>query len=723
MATSVLLRLLRQYALLLILIPTLTASIVYFITRDQPRMYLSKATLYTGLSSGYSLLTAEQRAQMDYSAVNNVFDNILTTISSKESCRQVAVGLLMQDLQSGKTNLIAMPKGEFRTTPSGSDSTSLGSNLDFIHQTIDSLSRSQGGNPVKNLLSGKDSYYSLDLISKRLKPARKNNSDMLDIEYECEDAEVAQRTLNLVINVLNRRYAAFQNSETAPVVGYYEEKVGRAKNRLNEAERRVQAFFAQHQVLDLEEESKSISATRETVRAEYNQELMRNQAAKAAMDVLNRRMGPRGSALTANGDLKNAQTQLAEASSKLANARTNTQPKEVLDELQRQVELASDQLKESARRYYTATNSPESVPQQALLTEWLTKVIEYEESSARLSVYKGMFDSYRNRTAKYTPLGSELRQLNRELALAEKDYLELEHTLNQANTRQQNTLVGGGLALLDAPDLPLEPQPAKRWLFVALGFFAGLFLTLLLIALRFWLDQRILSPEQAELSIGRPVSAVFPFVERFSFHSKPSRAALSMFEQLCSAINVEQFAKSLRTHHPSLISLFSMASKQGKTWVGIGVARTYRDAGHRVAYCYPHKRGNFQSVDQEGISFLPYLVLGNFMMVKDLNELFDGAHQFDPDQFDTILLELPALINRALPVHLINQSGVSLLITNANSTWQRTDRKLLSMYSKVADHTILTVLNRAQADFIDKPDSYDTVLKASVADRSLEHAR
>lgn len=723
MGPSLIFRLLRQYAPLLVLIPLLTAGIVYFFTRDQPQMYLSKATLYTGLSSGYSLLTAEQRAQMDYSAVNNAFDNILTTITSKESRRQVAVGLLIQDLQSGKTNLIAMSMSNNRTMPSGLKSTASESNVESIHHTVDSLSLSQGSNPVKNLLNGLDSYYSISLIGKRLKPARINTSDMLDIEYECEDADVAQRTLNLVINVLNRRYAAFQNSETKPVVGYYEEKVQRAKARLNEAERKVQAFFAQHQVLDLEEESKTISSTRETAIAAYNQELMRNQAAKAAVDVLNRRLGVRGNALDANNELKAAQSHLSEAGSKLANARINGQPKATLDELQQQADQASEQLKEAARQYYSANNSPESVPQQTLLTEWLTKVVDYEESSARLGVYKKLFDEYRNRTALYTPLSSELRQLNRELTSAEKEYQELEQVLNQANTRQQNTLIGGGLALLDAPDFPQEPQPAKRWLFVALGFFAGLFLTMLLIALRFWLDQRILSPEQAESFIGQPVAAVFPFVERFSFLSKPSRAAMSMFEQLCSAINVELFPQAVRKQRHSLISLFSIASKQGKTWVGIGVARTYSDAGQRVAYCYPHKRGNFQSIDQEGISFLPYLVPGNFMTVRSLNELFDGAHNFDPDHYDTILLELPALINRALPVYLINQSGVSLLVTNANRTWERTDRKLLNMYSKVANHTILTVLNRTQGDFIDQPDSHDTLLRGNVADRSLEYVR
>ncbi|MCY7353185.1 MAG: lipopolysaccharide biosynthesis protein [Cytophagaceae bacterium] len=717
-------RLLRQYAPLLVLIPFLTAGTVYFVTRDQPRLFVSHATLYTGLSSGYSLMSAEQRAQMDYSAVNNAFENILTTLTSKESLRQVGIGLLVQDLESGKTDPVTLSVSGFRTRRGPGEEVSPENDLIRIQQTLDSLSLSPGSNPVKNLLLVPNSYYSADLIGKKLKAERKRDSDMLAIEYESDDADVAQRTLNLAIQVFNRRYASFQNSETTPVVGYYEGKVQKAKTRLSEAERKLQAFLVAHQVLDLDEESKSISATRETTAAEYNQELMRNKAAKAAMEVLNRRMGPRGNALTASSELKEAQAQLAEAGSKLANARINGQPKNAVDLLQQRVDQASDELKESARQYYTATNSPESIPQQTLLSEWLTKIIDYEESTARLGVYKEMFNEYRNRTAEYTPLGSELRQLNRELTLAEKEYLELEQTLNQANTRQQNVSIEGALGVLDAPDFPQEPQPSKRWLYVALGFFAGLFLTLFLIALRYWFDQRILSPDQAETLIGRPVAAIFPFVARFSYHSKPSRAALSMFEQLCGAINVELFAKqSGRTHQPSIISLFSMRSRQGKTWVGISVARTYREAGQRVAYCYPHKRGSFQSVEQEGISFLPYLLRGNFMNVMDLDGLFDGAHNFDPYLYDTILVELPALINTALPVYLINQSRVSLLVTDASSIWQRTDRKLLNMYLKVANHTVLTVLNRVRGDFIDTPDSHDTALKAGVADRSLEYAQ
>src|SRR5690606_16551897 len=157
-----------------------------------------------------------------------------------------------------------------------------------------------------------------------------------------------------------------------------------------------------------------------------------------------------------------------------------------------------------------------------------------------------------------------LRQLNRELSLAEKEYLSSVQSLNKAITHHQDISVDGTLSILDAPNFPYEAQ-SKRWLFIAIGFGVGLFIAMLLTAIRFWIDRRISSPEQAETLIGRPVAAVFPRVRKFSINSKAGRTALSMFEQLCNAINIEIIKGSATKPYPPVITLFSVRSKQGKT--------------------------------------------------------------------------------------------------------------------------------------------------------------
>ncbi|WP_174842714.1 hypothetical protein [Spirosoma rhododendri] len=64
-------------------------------------------------------------------------------------------------------------------------------------------------------------------------------------------------------------------------------------------------------------------------------------------------------------------------------------------------------------------------------------------------------------------------------------------------------------------------------------------MALLLLALRFWLDKRIQSPEQAETLLGRPLTAQFPVVRKPQVYSKVTRASRAMMEQLLNTINIE----------------------------------------------------------------------------------------------------------------------------------------------------------------------------------------
>ena len=190
---------------------------------------------------------------------------------------------------------------------------------------------------------------------------------MLDLEYEGDDPAVVQQTLKLAIKELNERYTALKRGETNPVVGYYESKAKEAKRQLDNAESKLKAFNVQHNVLNFEEELKTRSVTREALVAEYNQEVMRNQAAKAAMNALNQRMTQGGSLLKISTALTDKQAELTAAESQLITARTNGQPQAVLDKYQAKINQASDELKLIAQTYFAADNGSESVPKLKLV--------------------------------------------------------------------------------------------------------------------------------------------------------------------------------------------------------------------------------------------------------------------------------------------------------------------------------------------------------------------
>jgi hypothetical protein len=352
----------------------------------------------------------------------------------------------------------------------------------------------------------------------------------------------------------------------------------------------------------------------------------------------------------------------------------------------------------------------------------LTKSLEYEESAARLELYQKRMNEYQAKTNEYTPLGSQLRQLNRDLAVTEREYMALLQNVDQSRTRRQDVSVGGTMEVLDAPDFPLMPQPSKRWQLIAVGIGVGIFLALLLAGLRFLLDKRIHSPEQAESAIGIPVTAVFPTVKKPLVFTKATRASRSMFEQLFNAINIE-IAQVTAKPYPPIITLFSIRSKQGKTWVANGLIQAYTTADQRVAYCYPRQTGQEQREYKNGVVYLPYTIRPDFMNVTSVDYLLDHNHEFDASQFDRIILELPALGNHQIPAYLLNKSALSLLVVDANNAWGRAEKQLLSLYVRVTNQPILMVLNRVEGNYVDVPGRADVQQTPYSQERSRQPQR
>lgn len=701
-------RLLKQHLIWFILFPILGAGAVYYFMRNEAKTYKTKATLYTGITSGYKLQSAEENFHVDYSAVENAFDNILTTLNSNQTLYNVGLDLLSRHLQLQKpaeTQLSAQSFQALNQAIPASLRQSLvrGGDLAYTRQQLDTLARSETPNPVRKLLLQSDSYYSAEHIGKNLKATRRRASDMLDLEYEASDPAVAQQTLSLAITEMNTRYTALKRGETNPVVSYYEQKAQAAKRQLDNAEAKLRAFNVAHNILNIEDELKTRSATREALVTEYNNELMESRAAKAAMNALSQRLKQGGSLLSVNTALTDKQAELTEAESQLINARASGNAQATLDRYQARIDKAAAELKQIAQNYFAADNTPESVPKLKLVNEWLDNVLKFEEASARMDVAKKRLDEYQTESAAFTPLESEQRQLTRDMTVAEKEYLMLIQSLNQANTHRQDVSLDGALSILDAPNFPFSPQPSKRLLSTVIGGGVGLVIALLLAALRFWSDRRINSLEQAEQQLGNAVVATFPVVKKLAVKSATSRASVSMFEQLSNEININIEARARPGGRPPLIVLFSMRAKQGKTWFALRLGQLYAESGERIAYYYPRQSAADHKYEQEGIHFLPYELHPNFMHVREPEELILDDDVLATIHFDKVILELPALMGSPIPLHLVRQSAVSLMILAAHTVWGRRDKQLFDLFVKAARNPVLVVLNKVESGPTDTP--------------------
>ncbi|MCX6282913.1 MAG: hypothetical protein NTW31_01550 [Bacteroidetes bacterium] len=88
-------KILQRHVLLLILVPLLLAAVVFFLTRKDQWSYISETTIYTGVTSGY---TVQQQAYTDVMVKNTIYDNLINLIRSRQTLEEVSASLLAQHL-------------------------------------------------------------------------------------------------------------------------------------------------------------------------------------------------------------------------------------------------------------------------------------------------------------------------------------------------------------------------------------------------------------------------------------------------------------------------------------------------------------------------------------------------------------------------------------------------------------------------------------------------
>jgi capsular polysaccharide biosynthesis protein len=82
------LKLLKKNIIILLLVPIILASMVFYSTRNEVKIYSSSATIYTGVGSGLSV-ESQGVNRLDYFGSKLEFDNILNIFKARETKKDV----------------------------------------------------------------------------------------------------------------------------------------------------------------------------------------------------------------------------------------------------------------------------------------------------------------------------------------------------------------------------------------------------------------------------------------------------------------------------------------------------------------------------------------------------------------------------------------------------------------------------------------------------------
>lgn len=703
-----LVRLIAKNLKWLILFPLVVTFVVIFLTKELPRNYESKTLVYTGIASGYDITSGDNN-KVDYFAVNTAFDNLITTINARETTEEVALQLLSQHLQldSAKVNVLgkdgmlilkeAIPKKlREKLTVKG--------DVNKTYQNLQGYLNGSVKNEIQQLLSSSNPLYSIKAINGGMSVKRVKNSDMLELKFISIDPGVAQHTLFFLANAFIDRFKQLKGSETSNVVDYFEKRLENAFDKLQFSEEKLKEFGIDNRIINYQEQTKYIAASKEDLESELYNKRMSLEAAKAAIERLESKLNDREGIITENAEINKKRNELAEINMLITNAEIYKEPQDIQDSLLRESFKLQADLKDYAEKVYNRKYSVEGVKSDQLLGQWLNKIIEYEEVAASLVVFQERKKEFNELYDEFAPLGSMLGKLEREVGIQEKQYLEVLHGLNTARLREQNLKMSNSLAVLDEPFFPIEPQASKRAIMVIGSFAGSLILLLVIIFAKEFLDSSIKTPANAEKLSNLKLIGALPFYkEKERKLYEADQIELSLLEQIISTIHLEtQLVDPHKDYHQ--INVFSLRSGEGKTYMSSKLTKKLNAVNGKVLFLTYHLDDEFQSIRElTKVDAYVYELTPRFVKSVHWSELIRNLELPNEqlNEYSIVLIELPAINSHPIPATLVQAADLSICVTSADRVWNKADSHLVQMYLNSAFNKTMIFLNKVEPNLLE----------------------
>jgi uncharacterized protein involved in exopolysaccharide biosynthesis len=672
-------KLLLKYRKWLIIVPFVSAVTVFLMTIKSKKQYISSTSLYTGVASGYSITSTEDE-RLDYFAVNNAFDNLVASAKSRETIEQVSLRLLSEHLLLTKPNPQILDAEGFAALKKlvGDELFSKAKtfkNADEVFKYINGIYSSKVDNQISRILDKKESFYNIDDLKSNLVVTRINTSDILQVTYTCSDPAVCQRIIELHTAIFTANYNGLKSDQTASAVQYFEQKLADVKASLVKSEDNLRDFGQKNSIINYYEQTRYIAQSKEEVdKAHFAQQIEKN-GSKQAMDLSEKKLHSREDQINNSTNIIKLREHLSALNTDIEKAALYGNQSKV-KELTTKENAVEDSIKSASKQYMNLNYTLETVPRANLIDEWVKNAVSYDKANAGLSVLKNQKEDYLNKVSQFAPLGSTLKQLDREVDIHQEEFMAILRGLNLARLRQSNLSLNSNIVIQDKPFFPLQAQPSTRGLLIIVSFFVGLLLVISVAIGRELMDSSIRNPERAKKFIGLPVTGIS--IKSSGDIQLPYQQQLQnlLTEQLIS--NMLPFISSIGTDKTPQISLLTTKSMAMQSDTIILFHNLFSLIFKKIYWIVPQADEEvFRPALPEGCCSI-YIPSVSQLNLRTAGELVGK----DLSESDLVFYVSPGLAQNCIPVSIAQSAVINLLVVNADETWQNADKEIVAKLEK-----------------------------------------
>jgi len=638
-------------------------GIVIYFTRNMNRQYEADMTIYTGIISANGT-DLSQDGKQDWNILKNSLQNVINTIGSKETMRVVSFKLFARTMINGdlKADNIYISSKHFRQlldiTPVAVRKLIDKTSEDRTVENLKRYEKMDAKNFVYGLFNWNHPYFSYGALSK-IDVKQVDNSDILHVYYENNDAGITYQTLNVLSEVFADEYKNLQYGNTNNVIRYFEAELARIGKDLFMKEDSLTKFNVANRIIHYDKQTEAVTIMDKDYETRKQEALAARDRAQASISQLEAGIDANIKNIKNNAqflaklrqisDLNYSISQVESYQADSLGTRSINSDKTLLD-MKSKLKTQEKDFRDFISDYSSQKYTKNGYPNANYVAQWVDELLKLDQAQADIKVvndFKGELDKMYSH---YSPIGSLLKRQERGINFTEQSYLSVLGALNAARLRLKSLEMNSAtLKVINPATYPLNSKPTKRRTLIIGSYFATMAFLLGCILLVELLDRTLRDKRRADRVTKGNVVGAFPDENIGRYKADIKRlASKALANQLFGYHNSEQsynFVNVLK--FDGVIDIGNLMQHVKQEWESMGLQ---------------------VGILEEGVDFHAksrgFLIEGELLdRMKDKGE-------------DFCLVGHTNAYNIPVPSLYLSKAVVNLLLLDAKSTWKEEDEEL-----------------------------------------------
>lgn len=640
--------------------------LIFYYTRHMRGGYDVKATLYTGVASGYNL---ESDKRTDWATVQNSMDNLISIMQAESTLKRVFLRLFSRVLIQGNpekdTDLITSASYNYtynhlKNSPNGPEILKLidKESEDKTVANLEAYMRPHKGNYIYEMFYYNHPFYSYNAL-KNIKVQRRLTSDLLDIAYTSGDPGIAYNTVSILMDEFVEEYRRIRYGETDKVIKYFEEELKRIGKKLNTEEDDLTKYNVEKRIINYLDETKEIAAISKEYELREQDALFAYNSTRSMLEELEKHMDSNAQQVLKNmefvGKLREASNltgKISEAEAMTDSKKKDTQAiendKQKLTEIRQELNTLTD-------AYIGHKYTKEGASRTNIIEQWLEQTLLFEKAKAELQIVQEARRELNNRYVFFAPVGTTIKQKERSINFTERSYLTVLQSYNEALLRKKNLeMTSATLKVLNEPTFPIASNSTNRKQIViaaCIGSFLAIIALLLLIEM---LDRTLRDAGRTKRVTGFKVVGAVPSTTSSRYGGLTKTYVQLSVRELSNSLL--RFLTKRKSPGVFIINLFSTCRDSGEVELGNLICGYLQSRMLNTRFISYGEDFNTDSP--------------RYLLAKSVKDFYDLQGE------DILIVAYPPLSESNIPSALLHDANANILVAPANRGWKTIDKQL-----------------------------------------------